>query len=323
MKTKSHANNFTHLQLLERFQLCARQWRSKPHGAVIVRRGLQQRQRQRLENTPCGEFLRPAGPVGVDLHPSLRPLNRVDNSLGLNVDIKRVQFPSENVHQIGVSVGRAESAIPFNRFLRSHPLHQPVNAHSIGIGCVEAANIGQRSFLRLLLLWAISRSLAAPLQKAQKRFIRRTVIHLLEDVVDFRKEIATRQPAFTEAPRFSTYFCNADAMSLQRRPDLRRQAMNKFSSKLDRSLVDRIAKREHPPANPVTRFKNADGKPVTSQLCSGGQSRRPCANHDDIGRFRHDSLFQKPWSKRSFDGRRSRSSSELLETPITFRSTSI
>src|SRR5579863_8120255 len=97
----------------------------------------------------------------------------------------------------------SEGAISFNLLLRSHPPDEPMHADSIGIRRVEASNVGQGSLHGLLLLRVTCGISATPFQEVQERFVRQTVIHLSENVVNLRKKITTGQAAFTEAPRFT------------------------------------------------------------------------------------------------------------------------
>jgi hypothetical protein len=83
---------------------------------------------------------------------------------------------------------------------------------------------------------------------------------LFENVVDLREEIAARQAAFAEAPRFPGYFCDPDISRLERLPYLARQPMDKLGTELDWSLADWVTLRENPAADPVARLEDSNGE---------------------------------------------------------------
>jgi hypothetical protein len=142
------------------------------------------------------------------------------------------------------------------------------------------------------LFLRIAFCIAAAVQEAEERFVGRIPIHLFKNVIDIREKVATAQVAVTEAPQIAGNFGDPDISRLKTSPYLRREPVDKLGAKLNGSLADWIPLREHPATDAVARLENSDGKTGSSQLSGSRKSRRSCADHDDVGKFRHNNQFR-------------------------------
>src|SRR5438132_11144510 len=62
---------------------------------------------------------------------------------------------------------------------------------------------------------------ATMLEKFKEGLVRRTIIHLCQQLVDFGKEVAGTELAFAHAPSVAIYFCGVQVFAVKQIPNFR------------------------------------------------------------------------------------------------------
>src|SRR5437773_6068381 len=103
-----------------------------------------------------------------------------------------LQLSSEYFNQLRIAVLGPKRSLPFDAFLSLHSLEQPVNSDQGGVSSIEASDISERTLFCLLDFFITRRCRTASVQKLCKRFVGRTIIHLLQNLLDVGKKTTVR-----------------------------------------------------------------------------------------------------------------------------------
>src|SRR5437899_6607823 len=95
------------------------------------------------------------------------------------------------------------------------------------------------------------------LEKFKEGLVRRTIIHLFQQSVDFGKEVAGAELVFAKAPDVAIYFCGVQVVAAKQVPNFRWFAVDELGAWFDRRVTDRIAQRENASTDAITCLDNA------------------------------------------------------------------
>src|SRR5947208_4170362 len=97
------------------------------------------------------------------------------------------------------------------------------------ISCVESGHIAECPVFGGLC----GRNLgfgATMLEKFKEGLVRRTIIHLCQQLVDFGKEVAGAELAFANAPDVAIYFCGVQVVAAKQVPNFRWFAVDELGA---------------------------------------------------------------------------------------------
>jgi hypothetical protein len=155
-----------------------------------------------------------------------------------------------------------------------------MHAHFGRIGGVETGYVAESALFCLLPPGGfILRIGETATQESEKGFVRTSVVHSGENLIDLGEEVAGLQLSLFEAPGVAVDFRDADVMFPQWLPDFRRTAVDKFGPEFYGSVDDGIVQGEHPSADPVAGFENLHLNAATSEF--DGRSHSGCAGAED------------------------------------------
>src|SRR5437870_8679254 len=103
--------------------------------------------------------------------------------------------------------------------------------------------------------------IATMIEKLEESLVRRTIIHLFQQLVDFGKEVAGAELVFAKAPDVAAHFFGVEAAAVKQIPNFRWFAVYKLGAQFDRRVTDRIAQRENAPADAIACLDNVDYQP--------------------------------------------------------------
>src|SRR5437773_4377155 len=103
--------------------------------------------------------------------------------------------------------------------------------------------------------------IATMIEKLEEGLVRRTIIHLCQQLVDFGKEVAGAELVFAKAPDVAAHFFGVEAAAVKQIPNFRWFAVYKLGAQFDRRVTDRIAQRENAPADAIACLDNVDYQP--------------------------------------------------------------
>ena len=118
------------------------------------------------------------------------------------------------------------------------------------------------------------------LEKIRERFVRLSIIHFLENVIDVLPESAWTELALVHAPGVPFHLGNFNVCGVKEFPNFRRFTMDEFGAEFNGTITSSIDVGEHASANAVAGFKNMNGKTGAPQLARCGQSCDAGANDD-------------------------------------------
>src|SRR5438876_507610 len=136
-----------------------------------------------------------------------------------------------------------------NVFFGAKLLNQPVDADSRGIGGVEPSDVSQGTVTSFRVDMLVAG------QEIQKRFVGPLIVHLCEQVVHLREEIARLQLRLTRAPGLALNFVSADFVLAEDVPDFWRTTVDELGAKLNRIAGDIVAC-EDPAADAIASLEN-------------------------------------------------------------------
>ena len=155
-----------------------------------------------------------------------------------------------------------------------------MNANFAWVRGIQAADVSCRPIFGI----GVISSWKAALQKGEKRFVRIGVVHLGENLVRLREEVALLQLAIECAPEVTLDFVDSEIVLLQGEPDFRGKAMDELRAKFNAIVECRIALREYASADAITSFEDFDFHACPSEIECSSQAGCTGANHDDIRR---------------------------------------
>src|SRR5437667_5337417 len=103
--------------------------------------------------------------------------------------------------------------------------------------------------------------IATMIEKLEESLVRRTIIHLFQQLVDFGKEVAGAELVLAKAPDVAAHFFGVEAAAVKQIPNFRWFAVYKLGAQFDRRVTDRIAQRENAPADAIACLDNVDYQP--------------------------------------------------------------
>src|SRR6266576_4693972 len=142
----------------------------------------------------------------MDLHLPGAPRDLVSYAVCLYVEVGTFQLGAKYCQKTRVACTCTKRTFAVNLLFRLHSFHQPVHADPLRIGGIETCDVAQRVLFRFL--GGIGTT--AP-QESRKAFVGLIGTHFLEDLVDFRKEIARGESVLLETPIVALYLSNWDA----------------------------------------------------------------------------------------------------------------
>src|SRR5437588_2537958 len=119
-----------------------------------------------------------------------------------------------------------------------------MDTNQTGIGRMKTANVASRPFLCFV-------SLIIVLDEFEEGLVRRPIIHLFQQLINFRKEVALRQFAVADAKVFSHDFLHASVVLSQQGPNFRWSSVNKLGPKFHRNIAYGIVLRVNAPTETV------------------------------------------------------------------------
>src|SRR6267142_4807058 len=159
----------------------------------------------------------------MDVHLPRAPGDFVNGAVGLYVDVVAFQLCAKYCQKTRVTCARTKRTLAVNFLFRLHSFHKPVHADPLWISCIETGDVAQGVLFRLLRRMGTT----AP-QETRKAFIGLVGTHFLEDLVDFRKDIASRESTLFKAPVVALYLGDRDAAFLKKIPDFGWASMDEF-----------------------------------------------------------------------------------------------
>ncbi len=72
--------------------------------------------------------------------------------------------------------------------------------------------------------------IATMIEKLEESLVRRTIIHLFQQLVDFGKEVAGAELVFANAPDVAIYFCGVQVVAAKQVPNFRWFAVDELGA---------------------------------------------------------------------------------------------
>ena len=72
--------------------------------------------------------------------------------------------------------------------------------------------------------------IATMIEKLEESLVRRTIIHLFQQLVDFGKEVAGAELVFAKAPDVAIYFCGVQVVAAKQVPNFRWFAVDELGA---------------------------------------------------------------------------------------------
>jgi hypothetical protein len=108
------------------------------------------------------------------------------------------------------------------------------------------------------------------------------VVHLLEEVVDFREEIAGSKLVIAKAPGLSGNFFIGDVVLVKEIEDFGRASVNEFGAEFD-GIVIGIVAGEDASANTVAGFEDSYGEAGAGEFNGGGEAGGTGSEDENVG----------------------------------------
>src|SRR5262249_50465484 len=157
-------------------------------------------------------------------------------------------FSAENLEQSLVTLRHdSECAVALDLLVSSHALHQRMHADLSWISGMESGHITARPIFCCLRNGVI----ATMIEKLEEGFIRCTIIHLFQQLVNFGKEIAGTELALANAPDVAAQFFGVEAVAVKQIPNFGWFTVDKFCAQLDCRIAIWIAHREDTSTNTI------------------------------------------------------------------------